>query len=476
MELSQYLRIFRTHWLGLVLLTLCGLSLGGAWAVLQPRVYTASASALVLAPHEGDTESKRSANLAAQQSVPTVLTIAESAAVASRVSEEVGLAIDLDELLSEVSVTSPVQSATVKIAAQGATPEQARDLTDAWLEALIAQMNVLETGNAETRGTVYLTTIDQARLPKHPSSPKVALVLTLGGMLGVAAGVAYALLRSALDRRIRSTEAVQDELGLTVLGKVPHEKSLYGKAPALVPASPTSAARGYAFLEAMRSLRTNLQFANVDQPPRTIVVTSPLQGDGKSTVASNLALVLAAKGERVVLVDADLRRPRVASILGLMGEGGLSDVLAGRAEMHDVLQRVPGTPTLAVLTAGSIPPNPSEILGSGRMSDLLSSLASGATVIVDAPPVLPVTDAVVLAGQVDGVLVVASVAKTRTNELADACSGVALGGGRVLGVVLNRIPRHAQGVGYYGGEYYAADAGQGVVGPVSTQAKMREGV
>ena len=157
---------------------------------------------------------------------------------------------------------------------------------------------------------------------------------------------------------------------------------------------------------------------DVDHPPKTIVVTSPLPGDGKSTVACNLALTLAAAGTTVVLVDGDLRRSMVAKTMGLPGGAGLSDVLAGRAALAEVLQRTPKSNNLLVLAAGSVPPNPSEVLGSERMHTLIADLAKHATVIIDAPPLLPVTDGAVLTHQADGALVVVTLRKT-TFDLLD---------------------------------------------------------
>jgi capsular exopolysaccharide synthesis family protein len=179
---------------------------------------------------------------------------------------------------------------------------------------------------------------------------------------------------------------------------------------------------------------------DVDNPPRTIVVTSPLPSDGKSTIACNLALTLAAGGTPVVLVDGDLRRSTVATTMGLPGGAGLSDVLSGRAELAEVLQRTPRSPNLYVLTAGSVPPNPSEVLGSGRMRKLLADLAVHATVIVDAPPLLPVTDGAVLTHQADGAIVVVSMGKTTYDLLEKSLDTLQKSSGRALGIVLNKAP------------------------------------
>ncbi|MFY9714068.1 MAG: CpsD/CapB family tyrosine-protein kinase, partial [Microbacterium sp.] len=246
--------------------------------------------------------------------------------------------------------------------------------------------------------------------------------------------------RAVSDRRIRPTDDVEQRLGVPVVGMLPRVDDLTGD-HRLVDVDATKSDRrgGFAVREALRVLRTNLQFMDVDHPPRIIVVTSALPGEGKSTVAANLAMTLAAAGSSVVLIDGDLRRPTVSKTLGLSGGAGVTDVLAGRAAVEDVAQRVPNS-SLIVLTAGTIPPNPSEVLGSERMHQLLRDLAVHATVIVDAPPLLPVTDGAVLTHQADGALLVVSAGKTTYDVVERALGALEKVRGRMLGVVLNRVP------------------------------------
>ena len=209
--------------------------------------------------------------------------------------------------------------------------------------------------------------------------------------------------------------------------------------------------------EAFRKLRTNLVFMDVDNPPRRIVLTSPRPGDGKSTTSINLAAAIAVSGEKVVLIDADLRRPSLADSLGLVEGVGLSDVLAGRVEAEDALQDVSGKPNMRVLAAGRIPPNPSELLGSKAMGALVEKLSQDALVIMDAPPLLPVTDAAVLTANADGALIVISSGKTVDAELGTALSHLEAVRGKALGVILNKVPRKGAGASYYSGYYYSDD-------------------
>jgi capsular exopolysaccharide synthesis family protein len=280
------------------------------------------------------------------------------------------------------------------------------------------------------------------------------MAVTVGGILGLGFGIAFAMIRTVSDRRIRVAEDVEQRTGVAVVGTIPIVPGLDDVNRVIEPSTESSGKNStFAVSEALRSLRTNLQFMDVDHPPKTIVVTSPLPGDGKSTVACNLALTLAAGGTTVVLVDGDLRRSMVAKTMGLPDGAGLSDVLAGRASLVDVLQRTPKSSNLLVLAAGSVPPNPSEVLGSERMRALIADLTKHATVIIDAPPLLPVTDGAVLTHQADGALVVVTLRKTTFDLLDKALDTLHKARGRALGVVLNRAPLRGADAAAYSYEY-----------------------
>jgi capsular exopolysaccharide synthesis family protein len=268
-------------------------------------------------------------------------------------------------------------------------------------------------------------------------------------------GFAYAMIRHQFDRRLRSSTEVEKQFGHSVIGMIPQSAQMRqegGQALALaVAGSMDSSAASTA--EAFRKLRTNLAFMDVDDPPRVIVVTSPKQSDGKSTVAANLAAAIAIGGQPVTLIDGDLRRPTVAHSLALVDGAGLTDVLVGRVKPAEVIQDHPDVPGLRVLASGAIPPNPSELLGSKTMQNLVREMAKDAIVVIDAPPLLPVTDAAVLTRSADGAIVVISYAATLDTELAVALGNIAAVHGRTLGIVFNRMRRTATS-GFYGGDYY----------------------
>jgi non-specific protein-tyrosine kinase len=210
--------------------------------------------------------------------------------------------------------------------------------------------------------------------------------------------------------------------------------------------------------EAFRLLRTNLEFAGVDHPIRRLLVTSAGPGEGKTTITVNLAAIIAQGGKRVTIVDADLRRPKVHRFLGLSNKVGLSDLFRGVNSNRLVSQMVDDLGTISVLTSGSLPPNPAELLGSVRMEQILEEAEQEAdVVIIDCPPSL-VADVQVLAGRVDGVLMVIQPARTQSDAALATLEMLNRAGARTIGVVLNRIPRDR--ADYYGGyrhysPYYA---------------------
>ncbi|WP_292890537.1 polysaccharide biosynthesis tyrosine autokinase [Microbacterium sp.] len=340
---------------------------------------------------------------------------------------------------------------------------------------MATEVESLETQSGGS-AVVKLVPGDSAQLPQSPSSPNIRIALALGAVVGLVLGSAVAAIRYMFDRRIRSAETIEKETGQVVVGSIPVEKS-FTTSHRLIPLDGVTsgdAGKYFRVAEAMRELRTNIQFMDVDKPPRVIVVTSPLPGDGKSTTSANLAITLAANGQRVVLIDGDLRRPMVASIFALVEGVGLTDVLAGRAEFEDVAQPVGTAGNLLVLGTGTLPPNPSEVLGSSRMQKLLALLAEDATVIVDAPPLLPVTDAAVLTHSADGAIIVGSVGKTTIETLQKALQALHRAGGRCLGVVINRVPVRGRGKGYYDyrytGDYATKPPAAPQPGPVRTGA------
>jgi capsular exopolysaccharide synthesis family protein len=465
-ELQTYWRIARTGWWMMLIGLVVGVLLAVGWVVLQKPVYTADAGGFVSASagSGSDTGGALIADNLAKSKVKSYLDVGTWRSVADDAISQLGLNTQPEALVRQVKVTNPTDTVNLVVQASASTPEGARDLAQAWVKAMSNEVKKLESASGG-EALVQLVPGDSAQLPTSPSSPNWRIAVVIGAVIGLAAGIGAAAIRYVVDRRIRSADIVERETGHAVVGTIPFEKS-FTSAGRLIPFGggydEGIRSKHFRVAEAMRELRTNIQFMDVDRPPRIIVVTSPLPGDGKSTTSANLAIILAASGQRVVLVDGDLRRPMVASVFGLVEGVGLTDVLAGRADFEDVAQPVGQGGNLSVLGAGLLPPNPSEVLGSARMRDLLQRLAVDSTVIIDAPPLLPVTDAAVLAHNADGAMIVASVGKTTVERLQKAIQNLDRAGARCLGVVINRVPVRGRGKGYdeyrYSGDYYAAPA------------------
>src|SRR5690606_37293887 len=283
-----------------------------------------------------------------------------------------------------------------------------------------------------------------AGVPGAPVSPDVTRNLALALLAGLFLGIGFALLRHNLDTRVRTAKDLAEMTERPVLASIPMRKNGDGR-PVFMESDPFSP-----HAEAVRRLRTNLMFVDVTTRKHSFLVTSPMPGEGKTTTAVNLALAMADAGTKVLLVDADLRNPSVATTLGLEGSVGLTTVLLGRASLDDLMVRW-GQTEMYVLPAGEIPPNPSELLGSDAMRDLFAQLTERFDfVLVDTPPVLPVTDAMVVDKLSGGSLLVVAANRTRKRHVADALRAFETAGAKLAGSALNMAPMES--VAYYG--YY----------------------
>ncbi|HEY2586462.1 MAG TPA: polysaccharide biosynthesis tyrosine autokinase [Tepidisphaeraceae bacterium] len=287
-------------------------------------------------------------------------------------------------------------------------------------------------------------------LPVRPNRPQV---LAIALAIGLMAGMGGALLLDMMDHRIRSASEVEQLLGLPILGAVPH---MLGKRSAIERGQEIHLYPKSEVAESYRTIRTGIRFGMTDAASKTLLVTSPSPGDGKTTVASNLAIALAQTGKRVLLIDADCRRPMMQRIYSLPAETGLSTVLTGQSELAAAVQRS-NTDNMDILPCGPLPPNPAEMLNSEAFTSVLRELAAQYDhVVVDSPPVAPVTDARILAAACDATLMVIRAEKTSRRVAEHARDALASVGAVLLGVVVNDAPRsrsEASGYGHYSYSY-----------------------
>ena len=329
-----------------------------------------------------------------------------------------------------------------------ASPARAEAIARGLAATFPRVITALETPTQGGPSPIKVSVVEAPALPTSPVSPRPLRNLALALVLGLLLGVGLAVLRETLDNTVKNPDDALEATGAATLGAIAYDEQTR-KRPLIVSDSPRSVRS-----EAFRQLRTNLQFVQVDGPLRSLVITSSVPGEGKSTTACNLAITMAQAGLRVCLVEADLRRPRVADYLGLVGAVGMTDVLIGRVRLEEALQPW-GDGMLAVLPSGPLPPNPSELLSSHGMAELMKSLQDRFDlVLLDAPPLLPVTDGAVLSTLADGAVLCVRASKTRRDQLTQAAGALRAVDAKVLGVVLTMVPTKGPDAYHgYGNDY-----------------------
>jgi capsular exopolysaccharide synthesis family protein len=417
--------------------------------LMTPR-YTAHTQLFVSTNASASASDVLTGSQFSQQRVTSYARLLSGEELAGRVANRLGLDIAAEDLAEQITAQAVQDTVLVDVAVTDTSPERARDIAVAVGTEFRSMVRDLETppGADVSPVTVTVTVSDKPEVPQAPSEPNTLRNLVLGLLVGLVGGGAACVARARLDRSVKDSDEIATLVGAPVVGTVLRDDGL-DKVHTI------DRAGGGRALEDFRQLRTNLQFLNVDQPPRVVMISSAVPSEGKTTVAVNLALALADAGRRVVVVEADLRRPMVTRYLGLVSGVGLTNVLAGSAELDEVVQ-LHGRGGVAVVAAGPHPPNPGELLASSHMGDLVSKLRGEYDyVLVDAPPLLPVADSSGLSVMMDGVLLAVRYGTTSTDQLRQAAMTLDRVGARTLGVVLNMVPpKSVAAAGYgYGYEY-----------------------
>lgn len=445
MELQHYLTILRDRWISALVTAFLVLGAVVALTLLQTPEYQATNRVFVQTQAGSSVADLSSGVNFASQQITSYADVATTPLVLDPVIDELGLDTTARELAGRISTTVPPETLILEITVTDEDPAQAAAIANTTSESLRAQVAALETSDEEP--TVELTVITPATEPTSPASPSIPRNVAVGLVLAVLAGVAIAIMRDLLDNRVRRPDDIERLFEQPVIAAIPASKD--AKHLPLVSAQHPQSMQA----EAYRGLRTNLQFMGLTSESRSVLITSSLPGEGKTSSAINLAHVIAQAGNRVLLIDADLRRPSVAGYLGLEGDAGLTTVLIGEANIEDVAQPLE-TEGLEVLASGPIPPNPSELLGSKNMQDLLNdAMAKYDFVVVDTAPLLAVTDAVVLSHYVGGTVVVAQSQRVRKPQLGQALDKLEAVQARVLGIILNRVQSGSQGAYIYNYSY-----------------------
>ena len=465
MNLREAIKILRTRWITVCVTALVTFVAAVVYTALQTPLYQAS-TRLFVSTTSGNTSANDlyQGSRYSQDRVFSYTQLVMGETLAQRTIDRLQLDTNAGALKSKVTAKSKPGSVLIDVSVLDESPVQARDIANALSDEFVVMARELETPSTGARPEARVVVEQRASVPAKPVIPNTRLNLLLGVALGAMLGAGGAVLRDRLDNTVKSQETLEGITGTGVVGFIPFDKKLQNQ-PAISFETDNSSGA-----EAFRKLRTNLQFLAVDSPPRVMVVLSASPGEGKSTTSINIALALAEADHNVVLVDGDLRRPRLAKYLDVLGSVGVSTVLSGGARLDEVLQKTK-FPRMTVLAAGPTPPNPSELLGSMTAEKMLSELrAQFDYVIIDSAPLLAVTDGAILAAKSDGALFVAKAGETRQDQLSHAIRTLSDVGATLLGAVLTMMPTRGSGAYSYNYYYYGGNYGDDKSqNPASTQ-------
>ncbi|WP_010248023.1 polysaccharide biosynthesis tyrosine autokinase [Acetivibrio cellulolyticus] len=433
------------------------IAVGSSFAITQyyiKPVYKAQTT-LFLGKESGKLASLSFADIQVNnQLVTDYRELLKSDLVAESIKQKLG--VNANKFKGSVNVETVKDSRIFSISYEDTDPELAANVVNE-LALVIKQMasDIIEVKNVKV--------IDTAKIPESPVSPSKKKNVGLAGVLGIALGAALIYILEMMDYTFKKPEEVEKQLGLNLIGVVPkfeggkrgkqkkkdqkqleqdYLKNLVTKNDPKAPAS-----------EAFREIRTNLHYISVDKELKTIVVTSPSLGDGKTVTAVNMAVALAKSGKKVLVIDTDLRKPKVHLYFGIKNNEGITNMLTEDKESKKVKPAtVDGIPNLNIISSGPIPPNPAEILSSNRMNQLLEQLKSEYDlIIIDTPPVGQVTDAAILAGIADGTVLVCASSQTRIDMAKRAKKALDSVNSNIVGAVLTKIDTGR--ASYYNYEY-----------------------
>lgn len=470
MELQDYWRIVRKSWMMIVAITLTVMAAVAAYTLTRTPEYKSTTELYIsVRANEGTLGEMQQGSGYARSAIDSYADVVSTSIITEKVAEELGGSFSASEVEKRVSASAVKDTVLMNISATDSDPDVAAEIANVTGRVFSDVVtNQLEKPAEGSPTRVVIDTVEPAQVPAAPESPNPKRNMALGLLLGLALGLGVAVLVDVLDTRVRTRRDITDITTTPILGQLAYDPDSDVR-PLLVQDDPLSPRA-----EAFRALRTNLQFLRVEGNPHSFVITSTGPSEGKSTTAANLAITLAQSGASVCLVDGDLRKPRMATLFGIEGGVGLTEVIIGRSSLESVMQPW-GKNDLVLLPAGHRPPNPSELLGSQEMADILSALQRQYDyVIVDAPPILTVTDAAIVAKHVGGVLMVAAVGEARKDAVEMAIETLDHIQARLLGIVLTKVPEKGPD-SYYYAAYYSEElrgkgnSGRGAAGKTSAR-------
>jgi capsular exopolysaccharide synthesis family protein len=433
MDLADYLTVMRLRWRTIAAMATLSVIVAAVVLVNTPTLFTAQAQTMI-AVIEGDNATDlTSGTTFAKSQVASFAIVAAGPKVLLPVMADLGITEDYSDFAQRIDVKVPSGTTIIEVKATAETPQLAAAIADSVGDHLVAAVEEFVPRASDGSVPVKATVIADALLPTRPSQPQPVRTFAFAFLAGLLVGYIVAILRSVLDRRLHDVKDIALITDAPIVGAIRHDRAWRGDGMAIADGLGGRA-------EDYRRLRTNLQFLADEPSGRVLVLTSAIPGEGKTTTALNLAVTLAHAGSEVLLIDADMRHPSLADQLNLAGTPGLSSLLAGLVQFEDVA-RPTARPRLTLLPAGDSPPNPSELLASGRAAALLHGVQERYQyVIVDTPPLLAVTDAVVVGKTAGGAFIVTALGRTTKQQLRNAVAALDAASVRFRGIVVNDAP------------------------------------
>lgn len=434
MSLIEYARALRKRWVSIVLLVVLGGIGGFLVAHATPHEYKSTGSVLVTSSYSESTAELSQGSAFVMSSMPSYVVLATSDTVLRHAIDELGISMTPAQLRGDVSAATPLDTSVIQVSGVQGSAAEAHAVTAAVMHGLVTTLSKVSPHGPKGQPSVAASIIQEATLPGGSFLPNTRLSVVLGAMIGLLVAVAYALLRRAIGDPIKGPRDIAEITDAPVLGQVLESRREMALSRLLVhdPLSPEA--------ESVRTLGANLNFLRVDGGLRSVVITSPRPDEGKSTVALGLAVIAAESGKRVLLIDGDLRRPSIARKTQLEAAVGLTDVLLGDVTLEDAIQPW-SKGNVTVLVAGSMPPNPSHLISSGAMRELIDRCENEFDlVVIDSGPVLSVSDTLVLSHICGGALLVARRGRTTRRAFAQALIALQNADPKLIGTALTRVP------------------------------------
>lgn len=437
MTVDDFAQVLRARWKFICVVVAIAILGALAYVLLTPARYQASTRLFVSTASDGTNIDTNDGGLFAERRVLSYTQLLTGGILAQRTIDKLGLDMNAAQLQQEVTAEAPTDTVLIDVTVRDPSPVRARDIANALSDEFVVMAAELETPDPGARPNARVIVQQRAGIPANPANPKRVGTLAIAAVLGAILGVLSAIIRDRFDDTVKRPEAIEEVTGVGVIGEIPAQGRGRNKSLIAFGGDDSDIA------DAFRVLRINVQNLEVADGPRVLLVAGSEPGEGRTTTAVNLALALAESGSSVVVVDGDLRRPRVAECLGITGELGLSTVLAGGAPLRDTLAQT-RFPRVTALASGSVPSNPTELLGSGLANSVLSELSTLFDyVIVDSPP-LSVKDAAILTGSTQGVLIVVRYGQTKRKELAQKIKVLRRAGAPLLGAVVTMTPTQSR--------------------------------